>query len=319
MDPFMQFLSSMNTVLIVILILLLALEIIFRIRAMRTKDKDQSPKPIAGTASKITPKIPPQTPPKPISEQAGQSNQAAQTAQIAEISSQTLLDEAEIYLQYGRFEQAALVLRWYVDMHPNDSRAINKLLDTYLSIQDYAAYADFLGSLDQNKEQAPGELRDQQWWKERVRLGLQRDPGNLELLVLAEKLGLQVAAPDSAQPITPASALAIVSRSKDPVYSMAVLHSAILEDPFSLPVYAELLRIAYQQRNLREFEDTLLLMSIALGNKGKTILDRMLRAGRNLGPSPLWEQLELYQGDRKSLLPIAKERDLTLSPHLPST
>ncbi len=309
----MQFLLPLSNALIFILIILLVLEIVLRIRAMRTRNKDHSPNPIAGPAPENTPETAFQSAPKSLPEPTSQSNQ---TPQVAEISGQALLDEAEIYLQYGRYEQAAIVLRWYVDMQPNDSRAINQLLDTYLSIEDYAAYTDFLGSLDQNKEQTPEELRDQKWWEQRVFLGLQKDPSNLELLVLAEKLGLKVTAPDSDQPVTPANALAIVSRSKDPVYSVAVLRSAIMEDPFSLPVYAELLRICYQQRDQKGFEDAMLLMSIALGDKGKPILNRMLRAGHTLGQSLLWDQLESYQGNQKALLAIAKERGLTVSPHL---
>lgn len=310
----MAFLSPISTVLVFVLILLLALEIILRIRAFRAKGRDEEK--VSREAPRALPADPKDnTPPASPRSFATSPRPEQEAAKIQTISSQELLQEAEIYLQYGRFGQAATVLRWYVDLHPTDSLAINKLLDTYLAMEDYNEYAEFLGNLGESH--APGTATDSAWWEQRIQEGLRKDPGNLELLVLAEKHGIPPATSDSIESMNTAKALAIVSRSRDPAYIVAVLHAAIRNEPLSLPLYAELLRITFQQKDITGYENGLLLLAIAMGRNGASIQDRMLCAGRNLGPSPFWDQLASLRGNQTELREWANHLGLTVSPHLP--
>ncbi|MCE5387444.1 MAG: hypothetical protein K0041_02555 [Acidithiobacillus sp.] len=291
--------------------ILISVELFLRFRARRQRGKSDQ----KNTAT--TPGVAPSAAPSPVQPESPSpvSTAAAPTVEPMELSGDDLLQEAGIYMQYGHYSQAATVLRWYVDLQPNDTRAVNQLLDAYLALEDFSAYAQLLESLGESLIAA----KDQGWWKERVSLGLRRDPGNLELLVLAEKLGLPIPTPESQldEPMTAAKALALVSRNADPQYGIAILHAAILEEPLRLPLYAELLRITHQQHDLEGYLNGLILMDLALGHGGSSIQERMLRAGKNLGPHPMWARLESAQGNPSALRALAAERNLTLSPRLP--
>ncbi|WP_291510440.1 hypothetical protein [Acidithiobacillus sp.] len=113
------------------------------------------------------------------------SKKAMGAARVEEVS---LFDEVEIYLSYGHLEQAATALRWYVDHHPEDVAQRRRLLDVYLEIPDIDAYAEVLENSVQAKATPLDEAR------ERIFLGLERDPQNLGLRVLGESaLGLDPA------------------------------------------------------------------------------------------------------------------------------
>ncbi len=306
----------------VVVVVLVAVEVYLRLRARRRRSgSHEDDDADAATAKETVVRRPSATskenvpgaeiPGYPAREGAG-----AQEVEASGLSGEDLCQEAEIYMQYGHYSQAATVLRWYVDLHPHDSRAVNRLLDAYLALEELDAYAELLDSLG---EWGTPEGCNPEWWKERVKNGLLRDPGNLELLVLAEKAGLPVPSPgeNPEEPMTAAKALAIVSRNPDPNYGRAILQAAILEEPLRLPLYAELLRITHQQRDAEGYIDGLLLMGLALGDGGATIQERMCRAGMNLGPHPLWEVLASAHGQIATLRRLADERHLRLSPKLP--
>lgn len=262
-------------------------------------------------------------PPTPASAETVRDTPAVTTAQPAvsldtavvlqeTMDMQDLLREAEIYLTYGHHAQAATVLRWYVDMHPQDSRAINRLLDTYTAMADMESYASLLEQLGEKPRAA---TMDASWWQQRIQEGLQQDPGNLELLVLAEKVGMSVPVPAS-EADTPAMtakmALTLVSRNPDPHYGMAILWRAITHDPLHLALYAEWLRITHQPALIEAYINGVILLFLALGTGGQTLRARVLRAGKDLGPHPLWETLSAGSGNLAELRRLAQSRHLEI-------
>lgn len=298
--------QGLMLILEIVVVLLVAIEVYIRFTGRR-KSKKRSPEA----------ELPPRSlPVEPAPAPAPQGVPAAPGQEVQEeaLSGDDLLQEAEIYMQYGHYSQAATVLRWYVDLQPGNGRAINQLLDAYLALEDLNAYAQLLDSLGEAGA-APG---DQVWWTRRVGEGLRRDPGNLELLVLAEKMGMPIPSPEAEleEPMTAAKALALVARNSDPHYGTAILLAAIQEEPLRLPLYAELLRITHKQRDLEGYLNALILMNLALGDGGHGIRERMLRAGMNLGPHPLWERLTAAGNNPAALRQLAAERNLKLSPRL---
>jgi len=125
----------------------------------------------AETRTSTARNAPPETP------TSHEGPEPAGSARVAEVS---IFDEVEIYLSYGHLEQAATTLRWYVDHHPEDAAQMRRLLDVYLEIPDIDAYAEILEGGLQAKTIPAEEAR------ERVFLGLERDPQNLGLRVLGE-------------------------------------------------------------------------------------------------------------------------------------
>ncbi|MGC8504707.1 MAG: hypothetical protein ACP5MM_07920 [Acidithiobacillus sp.] len=111
---------------------------------------------------------------------------ASAAAQIEEVS---ILDEVEIYLSYGHLEQASTTLRWYVDHHRGDQEQTRRLLEIYLALADVDRYAEILERLCEHTAHAGVDCRED------IFAGLQLDPQNLQLRVLAEALlGMSVAA-----------------------------------------------------------------------------------------------------------------------------
>lgn len=105
------------------------------------------------------------------------------------------------------------------------------MLDTFTAMADMNSYAELLERLGEKPRTVPMEAS---WWQRRIQEGLQQDPGNLDLLVLAEKVGMDVPLPQEDQigntPIMTAKmALALVSRNPDPQYGMAILWRAITQ------------------------------------------------------------------------------------------
>jgi tetratricopeptide (TPR) repeat protein len=229
------------------------------------------------------------------------------------LSSDDLMAEADIYLLYGHYAQAAVVLRWYVDMNPHDTGAIQKLLKTYEAMSDINAYAQLLESLGTHLE---GSEMQSPWWKQQILNGLRYDPGNLELLVLADKAGISVPIPDSDDSLvdlTPEKALAIVSRSNDPVYCIALLQKAILVNPKKLALYAEALRLTSQHKMLDKYVDILVILYITVGYSGKSLRERMLQAGRAIGDHALWDVLDKWDGNPQTLIHLAASRGIKIS------
>ncbi|WP_163096186.1 hypothetical protein GL267_001310 [Acidithiobacillus ferrianus] len=288
----------------VIVVVLLLVEVFIRLRARRRRVQNSGSAPDVASVARAPQPVSSETgvevPVPPAGVDGGVEQQA--------LSVEDLLNEATIYLEYGHYAQAATVLRWYVDLNPHETRAINRLLDTYLAMADMDGYATLLESLGEKPGAAP---MTEDWWQERIDTGLTQDPGNLELLVLAEKVGMAVPIPQAQAPevaMTAEMALTLVSRNSDPVYGMAVLQRAMVHEPQRLPLYAELLRITHQQHHIEDYINTLILLFLAVGTGGKTLRERMLRAGADLGPHPLWRVLTQWDGDPEVLRQLARSR-----------
>jgi len=307
--------DGLMLVLEIVVVLLLAVEVYIRLRARRRRSREDVSTPRA-EASALPQAGRTAAAPSGTHSTAATAASPESSAGMEEesLSADDLLRESAIYMQYGHYSQAATVLRWYVDLRPDDTRAINQLLDAYLALEDLDAYTELLASLGEKLG-----VQSPSWWRGKIREGLERDPGNLELLVLAEKLGIPIPTPGEGveEPMTAAKALALVSRHPDPTYAISVLHAAILEEPLRLPLYAELLRITHRQRDLEGFIDGLILLFLALGGTMRALRERMLKAGLNLGPHPLWQTLERWDGDRQQLRELAASRNLQISPKLP--
>ncbi|MBU2759690.1 tetratricopeptide repeat protein [Acidithiobacillus sulfurivorans] len=301
----------------VVVVLLLLVEVFIRLRARRRRLQNRAAA-ASPNLSRDASVLPVKAVPAPPREVTAIPEAEKVTATLQEaLSIDDLLNEANIYLEYGHHAQAATVLRWYVDLNPHETRVINQLLDTYIAMADMDSYADLLESLGEKSAKVP---MDETWWRERVEHGLQQDPGNLELLVLAEKVGMTVPMPQEQgieAVMTAEMALALVARNRDPHYGMAILWRAIAHEPLRLPLYAELLRITHQQHLLEEYINALILLFLTVGSGGKTLRERMLRAGQDLGPHPLWDVLAEWQGDPEELRQLARSRQLEIPKSLP--
>lgn len=102
----------------------------------------------------------------------------------AEVDETSILDEIEIYLAYGHLEQAATSLSWYVTHNPDDTRQSRRLLALYQEIPDPDRFAELLSNLCDSGIISGAEAQDL------TLAGLQADPENLQLRVLAENLGI---------------------------------------------------------------------------------------------------------------------------------
>ncbi|PKY10777.1 hypothetical protein B1757_07390 [Acidithiobacillus marinus] len=310
--------QGLMIVLEVVVVLLLLAEVFIRLRARRRRLQSRNEQVTAEAHKEIRLPSVQETPVSQPEVLPAQPHREAVAATQEALSIDDLLNEANIYLEYGHYAQAATVLRWYVDLNPHETRVINQLLDTYLAMADMDSYAGLLESLGEKSGSVP---MDESWWRERVEHGLQQDPGNLELLVLAEKVGMTVPMPqeqDSEPPMTAEMALALVARNHDPHYGMAILWRAIVHEPLRLPLYAELLRITHQQHLLEEYINALILLYLTVGYNAQTLRERMLRAGQDLGPHPLWQVLADWDGNPETLRQLARSRQLEIPDSLPS-
>jgi hypothetical protein len=105
-----------------------------------------------------------------------------------EVDDLDALAEIEVFLEFGYLEQAALALRTYVDGPSSNAPAhIRRLAELYLQLHWIDDYSDMLERLHERS------LLDRQQLTEAVFAGLQQDPQNLALRVLAEsRLGLGI-------------------------------------------------------------------------------------------------------------------------------
>jgi len=272
-------------------------------RDRSAEEKDQEPT----TTTKPTTK----PSPAPLAKGAAAVPQEQAAETTAELRADDLLEEARIYLRYGHLAQAAVVLRWYVDMQPQDRQAIALLLDTYLELADMNAFTQILEVLG---EQQPAS-KDPDWWRSRLEEGLRLDPGNLELRVLAERCGWlddATAAGELVPTMSPKEVLDLVRRNPDPDYATSILSRALLQSPRNLPLYAELLRILHEQGHLELYAETTLLFFLAVGMGGAPLRQRLLRIGQTLGPHPWWKPLSAWDGDREFLITLAEHRGMEI-------
>ena len=143
--------------------------------------------------------------PQPVAQAASQPDVLATVAETPteaeaeDDSEQTLsyavddmdiLAEVEVFLQFGYLEQAALALRSYVDgSSVHAPSQLKRLSEFYLSLRWIDDYSDMLERLHERS------LLDRQQLTDAVFLGLQEDPQNLSLRVVAEnRLGLGIEA-----------------------------------------------------------------------------------------------------------------------------
>lgn len=298
--------QALMLLLEIIAVLLLLTEVFIRVRRRR-QDKKES---VAARARPrgLAPEDTPKTAPTPV---GGPTATLEPEVSQSTLSLTDLLEEAHVYIQYGHYAQAATVLRWYVDLNPHDARVVGELLDVYLAMDDLESYTALLESLG---EESPHTDFDITWWKLRIADGLSADSGNLELLALAEKLGVPVPMPNenSMAGVTAEMALMLVSRNADPYYGKSVLWNALRLNPEKLAVYAELLRIDRQQGWLEDYIDVLICLFLAVGTAAPSLRTRMLRVGMSLGPSPEWAVFERWNGQREVLKELARSRKLEL-------
>ncbi|MHB0888982.1 hypothetical protein [Acidithiobacillus sp.] len=166
-----------SLILIASLVVLVLVAVLWKLRARK--------KP----AATPRPKSPAQQTPRP-SVSASKAEEAAPAASAAaQIEEVSILDEVEIYLSYGHLEQASTTLRWYVDHHRGDQEQARRLLEIYLALGDADHYAEILERLCEDPAATGVDCRED------IFAGLQMDPQNLQLRVLAEVLlGMSVAA-----------------------------------------------------------------------------------------------------------------------------
>ncbi len=83
-------------------------------------------------------------------------------------------DEADVYIAYGRFEQAEQLLRLAVEMEPNQLSLRHKLLEVYSAARDAPAF----GALFAQLKAAGKDAENPAAWQEALRMGRQLDPAN---------------------------------------------------------------------------------------------------------------------------------------------
>ncbi|MBU2759987.1 hypothetical protein [Acidithiobacillus sulfurivorans] len=132
---------------------------------------------------KITP-APKNSAPVSTGQISGTSSADNTSLTAAEVDETSILDEIEIYLAYGHLEQAATSLSWYVTHNPDDTRQSRKLLALYQEIPDLDRFAELLSNLCESGIISDAEAQNL------TLAGLQADPENLQLRVLAENLGI---------------------------------------------------------------------------------------------------------------------------------
>ena len=166
-----------SLILIASLVVLVLIAVLWKLRTQK--------KPTAAPRPKSTV----QKAPRP-SASTGKVQEAAPAASAAaQIEEVSILDEVEIYLSYGHLEQASTTLRWYVDHHRGDQEQARRLLEIYLALADVDRYAEILERLCEHPAHGGVDCRED------IFAGLQMDPQNLQLRVLAEALlGMSVAA-----------------------------------------------------------------------------------------------------------------------------
>jgi len=83
-------------------------------------------------------------------------------------------EEADVYIAYGRYEQAEQLLRLALEMEPGRLALQHKLLEVYAASRDPAAF----GALFSQLRNAGKATEDPVAWEQALRLGRQFDPAN---------------------------------------------------------------------------------------------------------------------------------------------
>jgi len=83
-------------------------------------------------------------------------------------------EEADVYIAYGRYEQAEQLLRLALEMEPGRLALKHKLLEVYFAARDASAYNALFSEL----QSAGREAEDPAAWQRALRMGRQIDPDN---------------------------------------------------------------------------------------------------------------------------------------------
>jgi pilus assembly protein FimV len=83
-------------------------------------------------------------------------------------------EEADVYIAYGRYEQAEQLLRLALEMEPHRLALKHKLLEVYFGSRDASAF----GALFREMKAAGAEAEDSAGWQRALRMGRQLSPGD---------------------------------------------------------------------------------------------------------------------------------------------
>jgi pilus assembly protein FimV len=83
-------------------------------------------------------------------------------------------EEADVYIAYGRYEQAEQLLRLALEMEPGRLALKHKLLEVYFASRDASAYRALFGEM----KAAGQETEDPAAWQRALRMGRQLDPND---------------------------------------------------------------------------------------------------------------------------------------------
>jgi pilus assembly protein FimV len=83
-------------------------------------------------------------------------------------------EEADVYIAYGRYEQAEQLLRLALEMEPGRLALKHKLLEVYFASRDASAFGSLFGEM----QAAGGEAEDPAGWQRALRMGRQLDPAS---------------------------------------------------------------------------------------------------------------------------------------------
>jgi len=84
------------------------------------------------------------------------------------------VEEADVYIAYGRYEQAEQLLRLALEMEPDRLALKHKLLEVYFASRDASAY----GALFSEMKAVGREVDDPAAWERALRMGRQLSPGD---------------------------------------------------------------------------------------------------------------------------------------------
>jgi tetratricopeptide (TPR) repeat protein len=298
-------------------IVLLILDIFLRLRARRAR---ANPKPEPLAAAPTTPSPTPsnwaQEPaPNDESSMPEASSEKVSTAAEPTFSNVDLLQEAQLYLEYGRPAQAITILRWCLDLDPDNPRYLELLLQAYAALADWATYSALL---TEHWQQSPHHFERISWVAEKVQAALAKVPDHLELRALWQELqgasGASVQSP-TATPSTLIQSLPTDGSDRAKA-ALRVARAAVEQNPLSLSLYMDWLRIAHRAKDVESYVDALLLMTLVLGDRDPPLVERMRQTGMQLGTHPLWAQLAEPLSNQRQLRILAQARGLQLPPEL---
>ncbi|RQO72925.1 hypothetical protein DBR44_08275 [Aquitalea sp. FJL05] len=187
--PLLDQLSASPEALAAVAVLLLLIGMTLRTLLRRQPGSNSMPRrPDLLPEAVIRQPARPASPPEPaVADETAPEDSEDQTLSY-EVDDLDALAEIEVFLEFGYLEQAALALRTYVDGPSSNAPAhVRRLAELYLQLDWIDDYSDMLERLHERS------LLDRQQLTEAVFAGLQQDPQNLALRVLAEsRLGLGI-------------------------------------------------------------------------------------------------------------------------------